>query len=223
MGEGFSWRAPFWLGTVCHKPPSRQVNSEFCGIAIKGYSSPNLDEMREMRASAEYSPSHPTQSGYRLASRGWRFTQMLYTYGNFWMDNSAESFYGRFGLMDVLLPESVYTSIAVVVLVSLLVTCGTLLYRRRTAPGSLKLLVLLAPFVIGLSIATSLFNSWIYDVQPQGRYLFSALTPLAVLMGGTVDIEPSVISDLRAGVWIALLLFSVYLLWHFVLYNPVFH
>jgi hypothetical protein len=37
MGEGFSWRAPFWLGTVCHKPPSRQVNSEFCGIAYNAF------------------------------------------------------------------------------------------------------------------------------------------------------------------------------------------
>jgi hypothetical protein len=80
---------------------------------VKGYSSVNLDEMRERRASAEYSPSHPTQSGYRLALRGWRFTQMLDTYSNFWMGNSAASFYGRFGLMDVRLPGSVYSDIAV--------------------------------------------------------------------------------------------------------------
>jgi hypothetical protein len=108
-------------------------------------------------------------------------------------------------------------------LLSSLVTYGTLIYRRRIAPGSLKLMLLLAPFAIGISVLSSLYNSWMYDVQPQGRYLFSALAPLAVLMGGTIDIEPPLISKLRAYVWIALFVLSLFLLWYFVLRNPQFH
>jgi hypothetical protein len=203
----------------------------FCVIApvkiinpwVKGYSSTRFDAMREARASAEYRPGNPTQPGYRLASRGWPFTQILDAYGDFWMGRSAESFYGRFGSLDVRLPKPVYLAIAEVILFSLLVTYGILIYRWRAAPGSLKLLLFLAPCAIGLSILSSLYNSWVHDVQPQGRYLFSALAPLAVMMGGTVDIEPSLISDLRAGVWIALFLFCIFLLWHFVLHNPVFY
>jgi hypothetical protein len=41
-------------------------------------------------------------------------------------------------------------------------------------------------------------------------------------MGGTIDIEPSLIRKLRAGVWIVLFMLSIFLLWHFVLHNPPF-
>ena len=179
--------------------------------------------MREQRAAEGYRPSNPTQSMYRLASKGLHFSQMIKTYGASWSRASAESFYGRFGYMDVRLPPWVYMLIAAVFLLSSLVTYGTLIYRRRIAPGSLKLMLLLAPFAIGISVLSSLYNSWTYDVQPQGRYLFSALAPLAVLMGGTIDIEPPLISKLRAYVWIVLFVLSLFLLWYFVLHNPQFH
>jgi hypothetical protein len=190
---------------------------------LRGYSSAGFEEMREQRAAEGYRPSNPTQSRYRLASKGFRFAQMIETYGASWSRASAESFYGRFGYMDVRLPQSVYRLIAAVFLFSSLVTYGTLIYQRRLAPGSLKLMLLLVPFAIGISVLSSLYNSWMYDVQPQGRYLFSALAPLAVLMGGTIDIEPPLISKLRAGVWIALFVLSLFLLWYFVLHNPQFH
>ena len=157
---------------------------------LKGYSSANFEAMREQRAWEAFRPSNPTQNGYRLAAKGVSFLQMIETYGASWSRASSESLYGRFGYMDVRLPQWVYRLIAAVFLLRSLSTYGIFIYQRRIAPGSLKLMLLLAPLAIGMSVLGSLYNSWTYDFQPQGRYLFSALAPLAVLMGGTIDMEP---------------------------------
>jgi hypothetical protein len=147
---------------------------------------------------------------------------MIETYGASWMRASAESFYGRFGFMDVHLPQWVYRLIVLAFSLSITFTYGSLFFRWRTLPNSLRFMLLLAPCILGVSVLTSLDNSWVYDFQPQGRYLFSALAPLAVMLGGTVDFESSRMNRLRAGIWLLLWLVSMFLLWRFVLHNPVF-
>jgi hypothetical protein len=55
------------------------------------------------------------------------------------------------------------------------------LVRRRQLPERQRLLVLFAGLLGGLALL-SLWWSWSYDWQPQGRFLFPGLVPFAILL-----------------------------------------
>ncbi len=64
------------------------------------------------------------------------------------------------------------------------------------------------------------YNSWTYDLQPQGRYLFAAIIPLGLLFGGTINYEGRWVRTIRAAAWVLLSLLSLYVLWQFAVLNP---
>ncbi|MBQ6354921.1 glycosyltransferase family 39 protein [Candidatus Saccharibacteria bacterium] len=116
-----------------------------------------------------------------------------------WYSTTLSSFFGRFGYMTTpinTMDYTVYKSIFTIGLVGTLTYLIYLIYyyvkkRRRMSRAKLKIPPTKITFavIMGVSIiipiVLSLLYSWNNDFQPQGRYLMSALIPLAyfVVMG----------------------------------------
>ncbi len=87
------------------------------------------------------------------------------------------SFWGQFGWMAVPMPDRVYRIIQIFLIVSLL---GLVFYRPRLEPID-KILVALFALSIALVLAQFLIYNLTF-VQFQGRYLYPALVPMALLV-----------------------------------------
>ena len=178
-----------------------------------------VEQMREARARADFKPSTPTNPGYRLASKGVSFTRLLTD--RKWMDQSAQSFYGVFGYFMVLLPLWVYQLALAILGLNLFLTVRTLLQRRRIWVTADKVLYASAIVSMAVCVFASVYNSWTYDNQPQGRYLFSSIFPLGLLLCGPIDVESQQVRVVRMIGWMVLYGVSLYVLWHFGILNPV--
>jgi hypothetical protein len=178
-----------------------------------------IEQMREQRAAVRFKPSNPTSPRYRMASKGVSF-QQIYLDPQ-WMELSAKSFYGLFGYMTLQLPEWIYITSGAAALLCLLLTFGMVVFRWDIIPGSRKVLLLAAPAAIALCVAASLYSSWTQDWQPQGRYLFPALVPIALLLGGTIDLEPRSMRAFRIAVWLFSYILCLYVLWGILLAGPL--
>jgi hypothetical protein len=145
--------------------------------------------MREIRALPEYKPSQPTSTGYRLRAKGFSFRRI---WGNQrWYTLSAQSSYGRFGYMNVKLSRWAYQLPSTLFLILASSTFGFLIYRWRNIPALDRFILLVAPACVLVIILGSMVHSWMFDFQPQGRYLSAALIPLALIFGGTAAFELS--------------------------------
>ena len=164
-----------------------------------------VEAMRERRARDDLRPSAPTYPGYRLAARGEPFSAVLSAE---WFSTSLESFYGRFGYLEVRLPVWIYGAAALLFGLGISLTLADVARRRRAYGWTEQWLLALVLPALALPLAASLYNSWTVDYQPQGRYLYAALFPLALLLAGIAEDEPTWIRRARAAVWIALLLLS---------------
>lgn len=166
-------------------------------------------EMREIRARSDFRPSSPLFTGYHLAERGAPPTHVL---TKAWFKDSLGSFYGVFAAMWLWLPTWVYALAGALLLAGMAVTALDLGLRRREYTLHQKLLLSAAPGFMLLSVMTSLYFSWTVDYQPQGRYLFAALLPLTLWVGGVSNSEPKRLLWIRAAIWLALLALSHYIL-----------
>lgn len=185
----------------------------------QGNFSAGTEQMREERAEARFKPGSHTSPGYRLASQGVGFEQ-VFTNPQ-WMALSAKSFYGLFGYMTLQLPNWIYIAAGAAGLLCVLLTLGMVAFRWNIIPGSRRLLLLAAPAAFALAVAASLYNSWTQDFQPQGRYLFPALAPIALLLGGTIDLEPRWMRVSRIAVWLAFFILCLCILWRIALTGPL--
>jgi hypothetical protein len=173
--------------------------------------------MREERAVPGYKPSQPTQIGFHLAERGypvWSVANML------WVKQSAASFYGLFGYMSERLPQWLYTLAYGLLIILAAITYTNLVINWRALPFIERYMILIAPVSIFLVILASLYNSWTFDFQPQGRYLFAALIPLALMEGGLFCYESRSVRGVRLTTWVVLYFIYLAVLWIFVLGNP---
>lgn len=94
-----------------------------------------------------------------------------------WWDYTVDSFFGRFGLMDLLVDRRLNR--AFLLLVCFGVPWGIFaLSRRRYAKAELSCLAVM----LLIPVLLSLKYSYSYDYQPQGRYIFPLLPALAVLV-----------------------------------------
>ena len=174
-------------------------------------------EMREERASPGFKPSHPTHIGYRLAERGYS----IWSVANMdWLKLSAASFYGLFGYMSERLPQWLYTIAYGLMFILAATTFVNLALLWKEIHFTERFMILFAPISILLVVLASLYNSWVFDFQPQGRYLFAALIPLALLQGGLVCHEPRSVKIFRLFSWLILYLLCLGVLWFSVLGNP---
>lgn len=124
-----------------------------------------------------------------------------------WFKLSLGSFYGVFGHMNVRNPYWVY---GLVGLGAALLVCATVLgmvFRWSSLPSALRISLGLSPLIVVLNLWASAVHSLHLDFQPQGRYLFASLIPVALLLTGTIPFDSR---RLRAGrTWIFGVLYAV--------------
>ena len=125
------------------------------------------------------------QAGYEKLGNLW---EMLFTTDPKvapFIKTLAYSYWGIFDLMNVVLPQWFYTVLIGMTLLSGIggVIWLTRMWRQRhTSPGQQKLfLAFVAGAVITLSILIVINVAYRIGYQPQGRYLFPAIVPLALM------------------------------------------
>ncbi len=155
--------------------------------ATQGNWHTKTEEMREIRSWNAYKPSNPIAAGYRLATKNEPISTIMKN--QYWFKTSMMSFYGLFSHMTIVLPNWIYVSALSIALLNIALTISTTWLKWSRLDLMTKVLVVFAPLSIFLNIAASVYNSWTYDFQPQGRYLFSSLIPFAILLAGTVAVE----------------------------------
>jgi len=178
-----------------------------------------LEQIREERANPGFKPSNPTIQGYRLKSKGVSFGQICKNTP--WIEISLKSFYGFFGYMTIPSPCFAYRIALVAALVNMLFTFVTVLKHRIVLTDAMRIALIFAPLVIIVNIVASMYHSWTYDFQPQGRYLFPSLIPITLLVWGTIEVECTKVRIVRIGSMVALLMLCFYVLWYSVLQNEV--
>lgn len=185
-------------------------------LSIANYQQ-QVEQMREDRALAGFKPSALTNPGFRLAARGIPFDAVWRN--PLWYQSSAASLYGNFGYMNVPLSPLHYQAAAGLLLLFAALTGWFGWARRRLLANDVKLALWASPLFVGLNVLASLYNSWTYDNQPQGRYLFPALIPLALLLTVTVPDEPRWSRALRVSGWLIAAVLCLVTLHHYVLAN----
>lgn len=186
-------------------------------LSIPNYAE-RLVEMREQRAWVEFRPSNPTYPSFRWSARGIPFAAVWRNPG--WYTQSLTSLYGQFGYLSEALPRLQYMMIALLAASFIALTYGFAIVRRRLLPPMTRVALIVAPCFIGLTVLASLYNSWTYDFQAQGRYLFAALLPLALLLGGAYAIEPAWSQRVRFVGWLVACGLCLLALYRTVLTNP---
>ena len=105
-------------------------------------------------------------------------------WGMKWVSLSSRSFIGQFGYMVYVIPSWCYASYAAVFglggLGALWKGADWIRERRRIAVCRWALLVSLIGCIV-ITIGLSMYYSFVRDCQPQGRYCFPALLPIALL------------------------------------------
>lgn len=173
------------------------------------------EQMREIRALPDYKPSQPASTGYRLRAKGFPFRRIWANQR--WYRLTAQSSYGRFGYENVKLSRWAYQLPSILFLILASSTFGFLIYRWRKIPGLDRFMLMVAPVCVLLIILGSMIHSWTFDFQPQGRYLSTALIPLALIFGGTAVFEPHLLRIARLFAWFILYGLCLYVLWFIVL------
>jgi hypothetical protein len=170
--------------------------------------------MREQYAWPEFRPSNPTYPGYHLAARGVPLRDVVMSRD--WYEASAKSFYGVFGSLTVALPRHWYLFAYGVGLANIAGTLYTALRRGSRVNAADRRLLLGAIGTLVMCVGASLYNSWTNGYQPQGRYLFGAFVPIAILTWGMVEHEPAWARRLRGASVVALYGLCLWILWRFV-------
>jgi len=115
----------------------------------------------------------PVNHGISRASFLWLLQQKF-------VATTFASFFGLFGYLDVGFRPEVYFALRIIIpALGILFLIELLLARDRPAAIVALWLGILLLAVLGLHIWTCLCN----DFQPQGRYLFASLIPMAIFLG----------------------------------------
>jgi hypothetical protein len=139
----------------------------------------------EERAQPGFKPSDPSRAGLPPPDHGaW---QVLTKDAFAW--RTAQSFWGVYGHMKVFDAPGVYLSVALLALANFGLTLETAIRRWASLHASRRRLFVVAPLVLAANLALSLRWSMAIFYQPQGRYLFPSLLPVAFLLVGTADLE----------------------------------
>ncbi len=105
-----------------------------------------------------------------------------------------------------------------------LVNLGVTLYLAfgpySSFSRSERIILLGAAGTVLLCMVASLYNSWTFDYQAQGRYLFGAVGALALLVWGQQEREPGWARLTRSTSGALLVAMSVFVLVRYILLNP---
>lgn len=115
------------------------------------------------------------------AQAGWNYYDVLFK--SKWIEETASSFYGRFGYMTVEIDpvmQWVFRSFIFLGIVGVIKKLSKIKNLRSSIKNNLW--YLLFALLIPVNIAISLYNTLYFDFQNQGRYLFPILIPLMILV-----------------------------------------
>ncbi len=175
-------------------------------------------EMRQKMARGDLRPANPTYPGYLLMDHGVPFHEVWLD--PVWWRSSYQSFYGVFGYWQHYARIEVYWVVGALLVLATLLTYIDFARRHAAYATLARLMLLTAPLAIIAMIVASLLYSWLFDYQPQGRYLLPALLPLALLVGGATGNEPRWLRRVRGVIWLLLVGLSFYTFWGFVQIAP---
>lgn len=138
--------------------------------------------MKEQYARRDFKPSviaaGDGYAGLHPARHGMELSQMLLGERQ-WLRTSARSAFGTYGYMDIWAPAAVYRAMWLLVLL-LAGAVAVALLRSPGIPGGKMLLVVSG--TCSAVLGSSILFSWIYNFQPQGRYLLPMLPMLALAL-----------------------------------------
>ena len=121
-----------------------------------------------------------THTGLRLREKGESLKSLLIK--RHWYKSSMNSFFGVYGWMNIKAPELYYQWI-IFLSYLLIIYAGTQLILTFQANNIIFLVI--SCFFMCMMMVASLYHSWTYDFQPQGRYLFPILGILSILFHET--------------------------------------
>jgi hypothetical protein len=140
-------------------------------------------EVRERHAGQQFKPSvaaaENSYFGLTLARKGVSFAEMM-SHPWQWPAITLFSSFGVYGYMSVHPPRWTNTSLAL--LAAFLVLASAVGAVRNNPIAGAKL-VFLSIASIALVILMAALHSWVYDFQPQGRYLLPSIAVFALLLG----------------------------------------
>ncbi|MEP7356154.1 MAG: DUF2142 domain-containing protein [Anaerolineales bacterium] len=183
-----------------------------------GHFQARLAQIREARADPGFKPSDSYIPGRMLRSKGVGLDQIVFNWQ--WLQDSARAFYGNFGYLTYPAPDWAYWIALSLAILNALLTLAVLRRHWAALPATLRLAFAMAPLVVALCVAASMFNSWTHDFQPQGRYLFVAAVPIALWMWGSLPWDGPRARAARLGTAAVLLAQCAYVFWRLVLQNP---
>lgn len=169
-----------------------------------------LTAMMEARAARTYRPSVLAAPLYRLRDQGVPFLWVVTRLD--WYRASLESAYGVFGHFTLPAPRWAFLAAGLLFAAQAAATVMAARGRWTRLDPEARLLLCVAPLMIALNVAGSLYNSWTYDYQPQGRYLLASLPALAAVLGGTIDVDGPPARRARAAGWVIVFGLAVYCL-----------
>lgn len=127
----------------------------------------------------------PAYQAHSLAGQGHSFFYLLHHTD--WILGSYLSFWGYFDYLSLRMPAGAYIATIAVCFVAVLGAAVRLVEAvrpdRRLEPVDWRVLALLAGVAM-VAILLSAWTSYTNDYQAQGRYLFAALAPAALLIAG---------------------------------------
>ena len=135
----------------------------------------------ELYAMEEYKPS----SMVSLSQSGVSLVGMLRN--TTWLKVTLESLIGTFGYLNIRLPERIYQIYNIIFLVGIL-SSSLVLFCRKEKPTWNQVFLILAMAGAALSsFAISVYFSWSWDYQAQGRYIITTLPFVMLMICGGYD------------------------------------
>jgi hypothetical protein len=148
--------------------------------------------VQEKYAGPGFKPSEIAQgkgiTNTALNIKGVTLGQMLLDPPYRWLQTNVMSSFGVYGYMSVFAPYAIYTTLAGL-LCAIVLIAAIALARSHPAQGP-RLLALSAGLCL-LVVLSSILQSWVFDLQAQGRYLFPILAIVALILGHAAHKLPS--------------------------------
>jgi len=177
-----------------------------------------VERMREAKAADEFKPSNATYETYRLAAKGETYYDMLAK--RHWIELSLKSFYGLFGYMNVRNPAWIYNAAGFGALLGFCLTAFSTVKHWRNLHHDLRVSLILSLLILLVNTGTSIYRSLHVGFQPQGRYLFASLIPVALMQTGTAHAEGVNLKTVRIATFAVMYAICIYSLIFVVATNP---
>lgn len=146
------------------------------------YKGDMLGYRAQQQCVAEYSSAHDLIPANNPGKKSMNVRDMLNN--GRWMQTTKESFIGVFGGMTICLDGSFYDLYELAFWFCVLLFA---LYRHRTVKKINTYFLFAMYFELAFPIVFSIYNSYMRDYQPQGRYVISILPVICILVSVGVD------------------------------------